>query len=298
MSRRLDLVAPGIPRLVGPARRALRAGLHRFGRPVELGVTVVAVLLLLAMIAPAVSPHDPVRGTGAPLLAPLQQGHVLGTDALSRDVAVRMAYGLRNSLAIAGLAVVVSMLGGVALGLVAALAGGFLESVVMRLVDVQLAFPYLVLALMVISAARPSVPIVIVMLVLAAWVLFTRTVRAAARAEITKDYALAAVALGASRTRLALRYILPNLMPVILALALLEFASLVIVEATLSYLGVGVPPPTPSLGRMMFEGQPFLRTAWWIAIFPGLALFVVALALNLASDGLRDRLDPRTRGLR
>jgi peptide/nickel transport system permease protein len=182
--------------------------------------------------------------------------------------------------------------------MVAGFLGGWIDSAVMRLVDVQLAFPFILLALTAVAIFPSSVPVLIALLALAAWVLFARTIRGAVLREITSDYVQAAVTLGASRFRIALRYVLPNLLPTIVALATLEFAALILFEATLSFLGVGIRPPTPSLGGMMLEGQTYMRTAWWITTLPGIALFVTTMSLNLLSEGLRAHLDPRVQGLR
>ncbi len=168
----------------------------------------------------------------------------------------------------------------------------------MRMADVQLAFPYLLLALTVAAAVKPTIPILIVLLALAAWVVFARTTRAAVRRELAMEYVQAATVLGASRLRIAMKYVLPNLLPVLAALTTLTLAALILVEATLGYLGIGIQPPTPSLGGMMQEGQTFLRSAWWLTVIPGSVLFIVALALNLVTEGLRGHLDPRLRGLR
>jgi peptide/nickel transport system permease protein len=264
-----------------------------------VGAVFLALMLLGALFGPIVSPYSPIRGAGEVHLAPpLSKGHLLGTDALSRDIATRLAYGLRISLLLSGAAVLISMVVGVGIGMVAGFLGGWIDSAVMRLVDVQLAFPFILLALTAVAIFPSSVPVLIALLALAAWVLFARTIRGAVLREITSDYVQAAVTLGASRFRIALRYVLPNLLPTIVALATLEFAALILFEATLSFLGVGIRPPTPSLGGMMLEGQTYMRTAWWITTLPGIALFVTTMSLNLLSEGLRAHLDPRVQGLR
>jgi peptide/nickel transport system permease protein len=263
------------------------------------GAAIFALILLAVMIGPLVSPYSPTRSAGEAQIAPLvSKSHPLGTDSLSRDMATRLAYGLRISLLLSGAAVLISMVVGVGIGMVAGFLGGWIDSAVMRLVDVQLAFPFILLALTAVAIFPSSVPVLIALLALAAWVLFARTIRGAVLREITSDYVQAAVTLGASRFRIALRYVLPNLLPTIVALATLEFAALILFEATLSFLGVGIRPPTPSLGGMMLEGQTYMRTAWWITTLPGIALFVTTMSLNLLSEGLRAHLDPRVQGLR
>jgi peptide/nickel transport system permease protein len=264
-----------------------------------VGAVFFILVLLAAVFGPILSPYSPIRGAGeAHLAPPLSKGHPLGTDALSRDIATRLAYGLRISLVLSGTAVLISMVVGVGIGMVAGFRGGWIDSTVMRLVDVQLAFPFILLALTAVAIFPSSVPVLIALLALAAWVLFARTIRGSVLREVNSDYVQAAVTLGASRVRIALRYVLPNLLPTIVALATLEFAALILFEATLSFLGVGIKPPTPSLGGMMLEGQTYLRTAWWITTLPGIALFVTTMSLNLLSEGLRAHLDPRLQGLR
>jgi peptide/nickel transport system permease protein len=264
-----------------------------------VGAVFLILVLLAAVFGPILSPYSPIRGAGeAHLAPPLSKGHLLGTDALSRDIATRLAYGLRISLVLSGTAVLISMVVGVGIGMVAGFRGGWIDSTVMRLVDVQLAFPFILLALTAVAIFPSSVPVLIALLALAAWVLFARTIRGAVLREVNSDYVQAAVTLGASRVRIALRYVLPNLLPTIVALATLEFAALILFEATLSFLGVGIKPPTPSLGGMMLEGQTYLRTAWWITTLPGIALFITTMSLNLLSEGLRAHLDPRMQGLR
>jgi peptide/nickel transport system permease protein len=263
------------------------------------GAAIFALILLAVMIGPLVSPYSPTRSAGEAQIAPLvSKSHPLGTDSLSRDMATRLAYGLRISLLLSGAAVLISMAVGVGIGMASGFLGGWLDSALMRLVDAQLALPFILIALLVVAVVPPSIPVLIGLLALAAWVIFARTIRGAVLREINSDYVQAAVTLGASRLRIALRYILPNLLPTIVALATLEFAALIMFEATLSFLGVGIEPPTPSLGGMMLEGQTYIRTAWWMTTLPGITLFITTMSLNLVSEGLRAHLDPRMQGLR
>lgn len=272
--------------------------LSRVSTSLALGSLVLIVVALGVLIVPLVSSYSSTRGSGESLAAPLTQGHLLGTDALSRDLATRLAVGARNSLAIATAGLLLALSIGVTVGLLAGFLGGRADAMLMRMADVQLAFPYLLLALTVAAAVKPTIPILIVLLALAAWVVFARTTRAAVRRELAMEYVQAATVLGASRLRIAMKYVLPNLLPVLAALTTLTLAALILVEATLGYLGIGIQPPTPSLGGMMQEGQTFLRSAWWLTVIPGSVLFIVALALNLVTEGLRGHLDPRLRGLR
>jgi len=206
---------------------------------------------------------------------------------------VRLLYGARLSLLMSGSGVVLGMLVGVSFGMFAGFSGGWIDTLFMRLVDAQLAFPFLLLALVIVTIVPPSELTITLLLALAAWVLFARTIRASVRKEISRDYVHAAVTLGASRFRIALHYVLPNLLPTIVVIATLQLAALMLFEATLSYLGVGIQPPTPSLGGIMLEGQAHMRSSWWITTFAGMTVFLLTLSLNLISEGLRDVLDPR-----
>jgi peptide/nickel transport system permease protein len=258
------------------------------------GIVIFGLMALGVVLWPVVSPYDPLRtNLNARLLPPLSAGHILGTDALGRDLGVRLMQGGRTSFAMSGTAVILAMIVGVVVGLLAAFRGGWVDSILMRLVDIQLAFPIILLALTILTAVRSSAPVLILLLALAAWVLFARTVRGSSMKEINREYVQGAIVLGASRSRIALRYVLPNLLPTIAVIVTLELAALIMFEATLSYLGVGIQPPTPSWGGIMLEGQNYMRSAWWITTLPGVALFVTTLGLNLISEGLRDILDPR-----
>jgi len=258
------------------------------------GSIILALVLLAVTVGPLLSPYDPLRNDlSARLKPPLTPGHILGTDQMGRDLAVRLMLGGRLSLMMSGAAVVLAMVIGVGIGLLAGFQGRWVDSALMRLVDVQLAFPFILLALTILTAVRSSVEILILLLTLAAWVLFARTVRGSVLKEINREYVQGAIVLGASRTRIALRYVLPNLMPTIAVIVTLELAALIMFEATLSFLGVGIQPPTPSWGGIMLEGQTYMRSAWWITTLPGVALFITTIGLNMMSEGLRDILDPR-----
>lgn len=258
------------------------------------GIVILGLMALGIVLWPMLSPYNPLRGDlSQRLLPPLSSGHILGTDALGRDLAVRVMAGGRISFALSGTAVILAMVIGVVVGLLAAFRGGWVDGFLMRVVDVQLAFPFILLALTILTAVRPSPPVLILLLALAAWVLFARTVRGSAMKEINREYVQGAVVLGASRSRIAQRYVLPNLLPTIAVILTLELAALIMFEATLSYLGVGIQPPIPSWGGIMLEGQNYMRSAWWITTMPGVALFITTLGLSLISEGLRGILDPR-----
>ncbi len=259
-----------------------------------LGCIMFVLVILAAAFGPMLLTYDPNRtNLNERRVAPLSPGHLLGTDALGRDLFTRLIYGARISLLMCSTGVLLGMIFGVGIGLLAGFMGGWVDNVLMRIVDVQLAFPFILLALTIVTAIPPSVATLIFLLVLASWVLFARTVRGSALKEINREYVQAATVLGASRWRIAIKYVLPNLIPTIAVIASLELAALIMFEATLSFLGVGIQPPTPSWGGMMLEGQVYMRTAWWITTLPGVAIFIATLSLNLVSEGLRDILDPR-----
>lgn len=266
-----------------------------FGIPFIAGLVTFVLLVIVVLVGAALTPHDPNRGDlKMRLLPPLTPSHPLGTDALGRDVATRLLYGSRISLYLASSGVILSMLVGVTLGLVAGFLKGPVDAFLMRAADVQLAFPFMILALTILTAVPPSNLTLIVLLALSGWVLFARTVRGSVLKETHKEYVEAATVLGASRRRIALRYVLPNLIPTIAVLAMLELAAMIMFESTMSFLGVGIQPPTASLGGMMLEGQTYMRSAWWVTVMPAIAIFVIVFSLSLISEGLRSVLDPRS----
>jgi len=254
-----------------------------------------------ALAAPLITDQDPSRNNITARLRPpfwdtANRGSTefpLGTDGLGRDMLSRILYGLRVSLVLALAGLCLSMALGVTLGLVSGLFGGRTDAVLMRVVDLQLAFPYIVLAMAIVAATKTSIPILIVLLGLAGWVYFARVVRGVVLQEMQRDYVRSAQVLGASRWRIGLRYVLPNVLPAIAIIATLQFPGLIIFEATLSFLGLGIQPPTPSLGGMMLDGTQYIASAWWVITLPGIAILLVTLSLNIMSDGLRQLLDPR-----
>lgn len=265
------------------------------------GIVLFAILLAAALAAPLLTSYEPSRNNiVARLHAPFWETgakgstkHLLGTDGLGRDMFSRILYGIRVSLLLASAGLLISLALGVTIGLVSGLFGGWVDLVLMRVVDLQLAFPYIVLAMAIVSATKTSIPILIFLLGLAGWVYFARVVRSGVLQEMQKDYVKAAQVLGASRWRIGLKYVFPNVLPTIAVIATLQFPALVIFEATLSFLGLGIQPPTPSLGGMMLDGTQYIAKAWWVITLPGVAVLLLTLSLNLISDGLRQLLDPR-----
>jgi peptide/nickel transport system permease protein len=278
---------------------------RRGGRAVVLlGLAMVVGATALAALAPALAPADPVRNDLVARLAPpmwVQGGserHPLGTDTLGRDVASRLLYGARVSLLVGFSAVAGAGAVGVLLGLLAGYYGGRLDALLMRLGDVQLAFPVLVLAIAVLSVLGAGLGNVIAVLAVTGWVTYARVARAETLALRRREFVEGARALGARDAGILWRHVLPNVLPPISVVATFSVARTIIAEASLSFLGLGIPPPAPSWGAMLDEGRNYLTTGWWLALFPGLAILAVVLGINLVGDWLRDVLDPRVeRGL-
>jgi peptide/nickel transport system permease protein len=278
-----------------PARAGARAGARRRPLPPGLliGAAIFALMVLIAVFGPLFL-DDPKQPDIANLLAkPGSDGHLLGTDTLGRDLLSRIVTGMRVSLLVSGLGMLGAMLVGVSAGLLAAFGGRWAETVVMRLVDIQLAFPYVLLAIALTSVLTPSIPVLILLMVLAGWAAFARVVRSSAMQERAKDYVKAAALAGASKPRIARKYVLPSLLPPILVLGAMQMAMMIVFEATLSYLGMGIQPPTPSWGGIMLEGQRYLKDAWWISTLPGVGILLTTVSLNLVADGLQKRFGAR-----
>jgi len=260
------------------------------------------VLLLLVVVAsvaaPLLAPADPVRPSFGRRLQPPRllggaSASALGTDNLGRDILARLLYGGRVSLVLAASAVALAATAGVIVGLAAGVVGGRLDDLVMRLADVQLAFPVIMLAIAMVAVVGTSPAALVSVLALSGWVLYARTVRANVLTIRRLEYVEAARTLGASELRVILRHILPNTLAPILVIGSSQFATMVLLESGLSFLGLGIQPPQPSWGAMLAEGRDYLSNAWWLATVPGMAISLVVLGANLLGDGLRDVLDPR-----
>lgn len=259
----------------------------------------VLIAVLAAALAPWLAPHSPTSGQLASRLRPpawqesAAPGRVLGTDVLGRDVASRLVWGARISLLIALLATGLGTAAGSLLGLVSGYYRGRVDRVVTKVIDVQLAFPFVLLAIAVIAVAGPSIPVLVLMLAIGSWVGHARIVRGITLSLREREYVQAAQALGAGTPRILFQHLLPEILSVILVLATFDVGRIIILESTLSFLGLGVQPPTPSWGSDLRDAAVYVRQAWWTATFPGLAIMLVVLGLNLLGDGLRDALDPR-----
>jgi peptide/nickel transport system permease protein len=265
------------------------------------GLTVLAVMAGAALLAPQIAPWDPARQMLVKRLRPPAwqarglHEHPLGTDHLGRDILSRIIYGGRISLGVGLSAVTLSALIGVTLGLLAGFHGGRADAVIMRLADVFLSIPYILLAMGVVFALGPSLLNVVLVMAVTRWVQFARIVRADVLSIREREFVSGARARGNRSVRLLLRHVLPNALTPIIVVATLELAFMIIYESALSFLGLGVQPPTPTWGWMLADGRNYIATAWWLATFPGLAIMLTVLAVNLLGDWLRDTLDPRLR---
>jgi ABC-type dipeptide/oligopeptide/nickel transport system permease subunit len=267
---------------------------------VLVGGAILLVVVLASVCAPLLTASDPVRPSfGQRLKAPWGLGGTsarpLGADNLGRDIYARLLYGGRISLVLATSAVVLATGAGVLVGLVAGSVGGRFDDLVMRLADVQLTFPVIMLAIAIVAVVGTSPLALVGVLALSGWVLHARTVRANVLTIRQLEYVDAAAALGATQLRVVFRHVLPNTLAPILVIASSQFATMVLLESGLSFLGMGVQPPQPSWGTMLAEGRDYLSNAWWLATVPGIAISLVVLGANLLGDGLRDLLDPHLR---
>jgi peptide/nickel transport system permease protein len=292
-------LAVRVPGLGRPA--ALR--LWRRAPAARIAAMVLGLVCLAAVTAPWIAPHDPRAQVLERRLVPPawtaggQWAFPLGCDHLGRDILSRLIYGSRVSLVVGITAVLISGLLGVSLGLVAGYHGGRLDALIMRLVDVQLAFPFILLAITVVAVLGPGLRNVIIVLGVAGWMYYARVVRGQVLALKEKEFVAAARALGAPTRLIIPRHVLPNVLTPVIIVATFAVATNVITEASLSFLGLGVEPRIPSWGSMLSDGRAYIGRAWWLTTFPGLAILLTVLSINLLGDWLRDRLDPRLRTL-
>lgn len=284
-----------------PARRR---SWHSFARQLRRPSVLLAVLIVVALIAMSLFPglftsHDPsAQSILARLKGPMFENsrggvHLLGTDQLGRDIWARIVYGARTTILVSLGAVLVSATVGILLGLIGGYAGGVVDALILRLVDMQLAFPIILLVIGVVSITGSSLVVLILLMGMASWPTFARVIRSEVLSLREREFVEAARSLGASRTRILLRHIAPNVLSAVMVVATFELSTMILIEATLSFLGVGVPPPTPTWGGMISEGQRYLSQAWSVSLFPGIFICVTILAINTLGDELRDLLDPR-----
>ena len=261
-----------------------------------VGIVLASLAVIVAAAAPWLAPHDPIKSDfAAGLQPPGTPGHPLGTDQLGRDLLSRVLYGARIALFIGFCTVLLTALVGGLLGLLAGFVGGWPGTVVMRIADVQLSFPFILLALTINAIVGLGLRNIIISLSVAGWVVYARVVRGEVLSVKQRDFVQAAAALGMGRARMLFGHVLPNVAPSIIVVASLQFSQFIVAEAAISFLGFGVQPPTPAWGSMLSASRDFLYVAWWLAAFPGAALALTALGINLVGDWLRDVLDPKLR---
>jgi peptide/nickel transport system permease protein len=290
-------IAPTLPWYSPPniARAVFQAKRY----PVVPVAILVFFLLIPAIFAPLVAPHDPLKGSLSKRLKPpvwAEGGSIeypLGTDKMGRDLLSRMIYGARISLLVSFMAVFVGGSMGTTLGLISGYFGGKIDALIMRLVDITLSLPTILLALVLVSALGPSFGTVITVIALIIWARYARQARAETLTVKEQDFVARARVAGASHLRIMLRYIFPNIVNTLVVLATLQVGAIILLESTLSFLGVGIPRPTPAWGVMVADGRELIVTAWWVSMFPGIGIMLTVLSLNLFGDWLRDHLDPK-----
>ena len=261
-----------------------------------IGLVIVVGVVTAALFAPSIAPFDPTSATLRSRLAPpFSDPNWLGADAIGRDILSRIIFGARISLTVGVVSVAIAVAIGTIVGLLAGYFGGLLDSVLMRIADIQLSFPFILLAITVIAVVGPGLWKVIMVMAFTQWVQYARIVRGQALSLREKEYVQAAHSLGATHGRIMFRHILLNALTPVIVLATLGVANNILLEAGLTFLGLGVDPTIPSWGGMLADGRNYIERAWWVATFPGLAITVTVLGFNLLGDWLRDRLDPRVR---
>lgn len=281
---------------VGRRSRQLRStGSNRL---LWVGGIIILVSMAIAIFGPMIAPYDPVSVVLADRLLPPSTDHLLGTDQLGRDVLSRILHAGRVTIAIATVAVIISAAIGIAIGIISGYVGGAFDLALQRIVDVQLAFPTILLAITLVAVLGTSIPVLIFVFTIAGWVRYVRVIRAQTLVLRETQFVEAARAMGGSAPHILRRYIAPNLLTEMIVLVNLEVARIILLESGLSYLGLGVQPPLPTLGNMLADGRLYLTSAWWASTFPGLAIMVVVLGVNLFAEGLRAVYDPRSRKLR
>ena len=303
MTQASNVAEPETPNLRGRSewRRALRSLAK--SHTAVVGVFVLSVVIVVAVAAPWIAPHNPNEQVLERRLLPPAwveggtRNHLLGTDHLGRDILSRIIYGSRISLAVGFSAVVISGLLGIAAGLVAGFYGRGYEATIMRLVDIQLAFPFILLALAIIGVLGPGLRNVILVLGVAGWMVYARVVRGQVLSVREREFVEAARAIGASDFRIIRRHVLPNTLAPVIIVATFAVATCIITEASLTFFGLGVEATIPTWGSMLSDGRAYMGTAWWLTTFPGLAMMLTVLALNVIGDWLREFIDPRMRNL-
>jgi len=287
----LVAAAAPMPPEASPARRALRRLVRRRGAMV--GLVLVVFFVLVALLAPWIAPHDPLGTSWSMVRKPPGAGYWFGTDEIGRDVLSRVIWGARASLLAGVVSVCISLMVGVPIGMAAGYLGRWPDMLISRIADAMLACPFLILAIALAAFLGPNLTNAMIAIGIAATPVFIRLTRAQVLAVKVEDYVEAARAVGNSHLRIALRHILPNIVAPLIVQATLAIAAAIIAEASLSFLGLGQQPPAPSWGSMLNTAKNYVENAPWMAVWPGLSIFLLVLSFNLLGDGLRDALDPR-----
>jgi peptide/nickel transport system permease protein len=282
-----------IPREISPGRRALDRLAQRRGAMIALGV--VAFFVVLALLAPGIAPYDPLATSWSAVRKAPTGAHWFGTDEIGRDVLSRVVWGTRASLLAGVVSVSISLAFGVPIGLLAGYIGGWVDALISRMTDAMLACPFLILAIALAAFLGPSLTNAMIAIGISATPIFVRLTRAQVLHVKVEDYVEAARAVGNSHLRIALRHVLPNIVPPLIVQATLAIAAAIIAEAALSFLGLGQQPPAPSWGSMLNTAKNYIDNAPWMAVWPGVSIFLLVLSFNLLGDGLRDAFDPRQR---
>ena len=286
----VDAIAAA-PRDLSPAQRALRRLVRRRGAMV--GLAFVVFFVVIAVFAAFIAPYDPLQTSWSAIRKAPSAAHWFGTDEIGRDVLSRVIYGARASLLAGLVSVCISLALGVPIGLLAGYVGGFTDALISRITDAMLACPFLILAIALAAFLGPSLTNAMIAIGISATPIFIRLTRAQVLAVKVEDYVEAARAIGNPHLRIAVRHILPNVLPPLIVQATLAIAAAVIAEASLSFLGLGQQPPAPSWGSMLNTAKNYVENAPWMAVWPGVSIFLLVLSFNLLGDGLRDALDPR-----
>ncbi len=259
------------------------------------GSVIVLFFIIVAVFAPFIATHNPEAANVNTIFLSPCSSHFFGTDELGRDVFSRVVYGTRISLFVGFIAVGISIIIGVILGLAAGYYGGIVDSIVMRFTDIMLSFPTFFLILAVIAFLKPSIVNVMIVIGLTGWMGVARLIRAEVMSVKNREYIMAVELLGLSNSKIMIKHILPNVLSPVFVTAALSIAGAILLESSLSFLGLGVQPPTPSWGNILTEGQKNIINAWWLSFFPGIAIVITALGYNMLGEGLRDSLDPKNK---
>jgi len=295
ISRARRILSAIFPRSYSQSELAIVIRQLRRNRGAIIGLAVVVIEILVALFAPLLAPYDPLDSSWRAALEPPSPAHPLGTDELGRDLLSRLIFGTRISLRVGLIAVAIAGGVGMSLGTTAGYGGGWVDEVIMRIIDILMAFPGMLLALTIIAVLGPGLNNVMIAVGVGSIPSFTRVARGAALTVKNEEYVLAARAIGGSHRRIILRHIIPNVLPSMIVMATLRIATAILSSAGLSFLGLGAQPPSPEWGAILNTSRTYLRRGWWFFTFPGLAIMITVLSMNLLGDGVRDALDPKLR---